>query len=74
MFRCIEENEYGDNRCFICNKPFKHTRAWIKKSNNDLPELYMRVNHKYCEKLVKNIENTRNKLEELEFNLFCVRD
>jgi hypothetical protein len=68
----IQENTFGDNKCFICNKEFKHSRAWIKRKDAELPELILKVSHRNCEKLIKQIKNTRDKLEELEFDLFCM--
>lgn len=70
----ILQNSYGDNKCFICNKEFKHTRCYLKDRNELLPHLILNVAHTKCKKLVKQVEHLKRELVETEFELFCLQD
>jgi len=70
----IEPAKYGDNKCFICGETFHHTRTWIKKDDEPLPVMNLRVCHRSCEKLVEEIEAKKIELMELEYKLFLKKN
>lgn len=72
QFEVAEEKEwyYGCNKCIVCDEPYKHRRAWIKKPDAELPELREHISHIACEKLVNEIKKKKAELEALEEELF----
>jgi hypothetical protein len=67
----IHDDQFGNNKCWICYKPFHHHRHWNLPIGGELPEQFLRVTHRSCEKLVREIEKQKEKLVCLEFELFC---
>lgn len=67
-------SNFGDNRCWICNKPYPHRRVKNVDNVTGLCVIDIRTSHANCVNIYKKIEKNKQELIDLEWELFCLKN
>lgn len=67
----IHNEFYGNNLCFVCNKPYKHFISNKKKAVDELYETDIKICHPVCNRLIQKQNKLKNDLLNIEWLIFC---
>lgn len=67
--KCI--TNYGNNICFVCDRPYQH--YIIKdKLTNGITQVRYKVCHRKCELLIERLRRHKERVLDTEWKLFCL--
>jgi hypothetical protein len=70
---CVKINP-TENICNVCGKDWKHYRMYKPSGSKGIKEFDLITAHSVCRSLLNKINNTKNKLKELEYELYIKKN
>ena len=68
------ETDFGDNKCWICNKSYPHRKVKNVDLVTGLCNIDIRTCHAGCLQIYKKIQKNKQELIDLEWELFCLKN